>query len=323
MKKKVIGSLFVLLAILLCLPALAQGKRARKVVYTTLGQKFTGKILNETDKIVRMRIEGGIVTIPVSVIERRADLVKESKFQLIVVRDKKLAERINEEIRYGGDFTELAEKHSVDLSVLDKGFTGWLRQDGTLPAEVSKIVFDLRKDGCTRPVEVKDKGVFYLVKMIESREIEKDLQARETPPDGESSETEQGDAPPMLESPIVKVGVLPAAETTREARTAYLGSEIQDLLISIMSEATGLEVTAFREKPEADKGPSFIISGEIAKSGAAYSIQFSLFDDLGNETMKTDKLTAVCTVDSADDLVKAVRKLSNVLVKRLLPGRGY
>jgi hypothetical protein len=314
MRAKVVFLTVVLYALVVLMTAAYGGE---KVVYTTDGEKYIGTIHSQDDKFITLKIKGGTARIPKSIIKKIVDYVEEAHFQLLVVHNEKLAKRLHEELRYGADFTKLVEKYSEDISFFDDGKTGFV--DKTyLPKNVSDIAFILPRDRFTNPLKVGD--AFYIVKVLEKRKVERD------PAEDKKSETPegQGDIPSQEGLPHegllhIRIAVLPVEEKTREAEVASLGSDIQELLASDISETTGLEAftAAKSPKPDDKNAPKFVITGEVARSGPAYAVQFILKDSKGRELFTTDRLTAVCPGENIDDLLKAIKQLAESLVREI------
>jgi hypothetical protein len=307
---------FLTVALLLVLTAAAFAMD-EKIIYTTTGEKYTGTILSRDDKFVSIRVKGSTVRIPVTIIDKINDYVDEAKLQLLVVHDEKLAKRLHEELRYGADFTELVKKYSEDLSFFNDGKTEFVDRTH-LPGGVANLAFRLPKDRYTSPIKAED--AFYIVKILEIRKIEREETKAEKPEtpkgQGNSKNGEKPEEPaPAEENTPVRIAVLPIEEKTREARVESLGVDIQELLSSEISQTTGLD--AFVPETDKEETKDFTITGEVAKSGPAYSVQFVLKDPKGKELYTSDRLTAVCPGENADDLVKAVRQLAEALVREI------
>ena len=98
---------------------------------------------------------------------------------------------------------------------------------------------------------------------------------------------------------------------------------MQELLVSEIAATTGFEPFLADEapKPDAENAPHFLISGEVAKSGAAYAVRFILKDKAGRELFTTDRLTAVCPADKMDDLFGAIQQLAQSLTREIQKAR--
>ncbi len=294
-------------ALLLVLVPLSLSAQDEKVVYTKNGQKYTGTVLKEDKDLITLKIKGGQVTIPTSIVDKIVDLIEQAKLQLLVVHDKKLATRLHEELRLGRDFTELVKKYSQHLSSFDDGKTDFVDKS-YLPAQVANSAFGLAQDTYTSSIKAGD--AFYIVKMLEKRKVEKG-----SPEDAQGSSKGQGtrDKPAEPQDKLIKVAVLPVTESTPEARTAKKGIVVQNLLLTEISATTGLKAMLFETAPPPDdkEAPSFVISGEIAVSGPAAAVQFVLKEKNGKELYTSERLTAV----GEKDIEKAVKTLAERLIR--------
>lgn len=303
---------------LLCCASAAFGQQ-EKVIYTVSGEKYQGTLHKKDDKAVELRIKGGTATIPVSAIKKMVDLVKEAKFQYLVVHDKDLADRLHQELRYGADFTTLVKDYSEDISLFREGKTAFV--DRSYFAEnVSGIALKLNKGSYTGPIKVKD--AWYIVKVLDKRDVEKESEEppKESPPPGGETGEQVPDETAQEEKAEknTRVAVLPAKEETREAKVGAMGAYVQELLVSEISKTTGFEAFAAQEapKPEDEDAPDFVISGQVATQEPAHSMQFLLKNLRGKELFTTERLTAVCG-DTIDNLIAAVKAQAEALTREM------
>lgn len=303
MKTTVLAALVGLCWLLGAVTAIAQDE---KVIYTSDGEKYTGRVIKQDEKLLTVRIGGGTVTVPMSIVGRIVELIEEADLQLLVVYDQELSRRLHEELRYGRDFTELVKEYSRHVSFFTDGKTGFITRDW-LPERVARVAFSLPKDRYTGPIKVDD--AFYIVKVLEKRKIEKDQDGDPQKPEEQGAQ-ESSLPSETSELPPVKVAILSIAETTRDARLASMGVEIQELLYSELVATSGLDVSV--PARDEDIEPDFTIVGEIARSDLVYAIQLVVKDKHGKELLTTDRLTSV----GIEDLIEAIRRL---VAKSLVP----
>ena len=297
----------------LCCAGAVLGQQ-EKVIYTVSGDKYRG---------IELNINGGTATIPVSAIKKITDIVKEAKFQYLVVHEKELADRLYQELRYGADFTKLVRDYSEDISFFKDGMTAFV--DETYFAKiVSRTAFKLPKGNYTGPIKVED--AWYIVKVLDKRDVEKEPPnppKEEPAPDEQNGEkstenTDQQKETEREKEKKIRIAVLPAKEETREAKVGAMGAYVQELLISEISKTTGFEAFAIKEAPKPDdtNAPDFVISGQIATQEPVHAMQFFLKNRRGKELYTTERLTAICG-DDIDNLIKAIEAQAEALIREV------
>jgi hypothetical protein len=309
---------FAVVVVLFCCAAAAFAQQ-EKVIYTVTGEKYQGALHKRDAKFVELRIKGGIATIPVSAIKKMVDLVKEAKFQYLVVHDKDLADRLHQELRYGTDFTILVKDYSEDISLFKEGKTAFV-DESYFAENVSRMAFKLNKGNYTGPIKVKD--AWYIVKVLDKRDVERESEEppKESPlPDSKTDEqTPEEPAPQEKSEKKTRVAVLPSKEDTREAKVGAMGSYVQELLVSDISKTTGFEAFAVQKAPKPDDkdAPDFVVSGQVATQEPVHAIQFLLKNIRGKELYTTERLTAVCG-DDIDNLIAAIKAQAEALVREM------
>lgn len=92
-------------------------------------------------------------------------LTKKATPQEVEAADKKIQE-ISRELKQGGDFAELAKKHSNCVTAVDGGDLGFVNS-GYFPANLNKIAFELKPGEISEPVRTQHG--FQIVKVIEKK----------------------------------------------------------------------------------------------------------------------------------------------------------
>ncbi|AJE04743.1 peptidylprolyl isomerase [Geobacter pickeringii] len=94
---------------------------------------------------------------------KTGDQVKASH---ILMKSEKEAQDVSKELKAGGNFEELAKKHSIDSAAAKGGDLGWFSKGSMVP-EFEKVVFGL-KEGETSGI-VKTKFGFHIIKLTGKR----------------------------------------------------------------------------------------------------------------------------------------------------------
>ncbi len=93
------------------------------------------------------------------------------KVSLILLKTGKGAEEVSEELKKGGNFSELAREKSIDPSASKGGMLGLIRW-GTLDPEIEKVVFSLSPGAVSGPVKVRS-GYYCVLRVDEEENFEK------------------------------------------------------------------------------------------------------------------------------------------------------
>ena len=67
-----------IIALCLLVPAAAASAQSEKIIYTTTGEKFTGRIQKQDKKFITMKLKGGVARIPASIVKKITDLIAEA-----------------------------------------------------------------------------------------------------------------------------------------------------------------------------------------------------------------------------------------------------
>lgn len=314
----------------LAVTAFAQDK---KIIYTSRGEKFEGINMRQKNGLTTLFIEGGEVKIPTSIITKITDNVEYARLQLIVMDDDETASEAYKELNLGVDFTDLVKKYSRDPATwFADGKTDFVDRS-YLSGIVAATAFIFPEGRHTGPVK-GDNGMYYIVKVLEKKYMEKETpkpkevppthprpgtsppRPPETPPAGTSLTDQgpqgQGTAP---QTDIIKVAILPITELTREASEEGKGFVAQDILVSEISSASGLEAFTIDQKSSiVDVAAGlFFVEGEVRLIGTASAVKLILKDKGGKTLYDTGRLTAV----GDKQFFEAVKTLAHRLAREI------
>lgn len=98
--------------------------------------------------------------------DKNKDSLVRVKASHILVKDKKTADKVEKELKDGGDFAKLAKKYSTDTGSKDKGGdVGWFKQDAQMAPEFLKAAFKLKKGEISDPV--KSQFGYHIIKLTD------------------------------------------------------------------------------------------------------------------------------------------------------------